>query len=440
MYVQGLINAQGMPPGAGANFVLCGTTLTANLATSATSLGQAPTTSQALAQVYTLGDQMLKQVGTYSPSGDSFFSDYATYIDNLKPQGGNPSPSQMAVIKQDQDAVTKATSQQTATMASVYQAYQQQSQMFPGKWTGFEDYVNTTSAGSTLQASQGAVDAANAQLYADMTAAYGQDYAAIARAKSVVDQVRRDLTARTPNTTAEMAITTDAGAMVVPSYVPGSLAQFSTWADTMSVAPARGQPPAVSFTLKAGAQEYDENQSQYFKRTSWDAFFASGSSTQGGQALNIDTSASEFRIEITFQGLTTVQLQPGAWYDSSLMYAYRNPQSLSIPNSLVVVMLPKVTLYLSASDYQMAYQASQQSSGFGVGPFYSTTSSSSSSSLSTNWDDSAKSVTIQQNNVQPIILGMMVTTPSSANVPVPTKARPQSGLLQNAHLPLPRAA
>jgi hypothetical protein len=426
MYAQGIVNAAGLPPSAATSLVLLGDAVPANFYTTATSLGTAPTAQQALAQIYVLGDKLLNHTGFYSASGDSFFSDYATYIDNLAPQGGSLSPSVQAAIIQDQAAVTKANTQYGTTLTAANAAYTQQNPLFPGKWDSFQDFINTTSWSGTVGTAQAAVDAANAQLSTDMTNAYGKNYVAIANAKGVVDQVRHDLVAKTPSTPAEMLISADSGEYVVPAYLPGSLTAFSTWADAAAVGPAHDQKPAVSFTLQQGSASYDFSKSTYFSQTAWGGgnfFFSSGgSSTSSGTNVNVNTAASNFKVEITFQAITTLAITPGAWFDSSLMYAYGNPEQLALPqgqSALIIAMMPTIKITFDAASYQSAYAASQSSSGFGVGCFFgggSSSSSSSSQSLSQKWDKVTMTVTIAQTQVQPIILGALVTVPTSANV------------------------
>ena len=63
MYIQGIISAQGIPPTSANNFILLGTTTVANLYTGGVGLGTNPTLAQALAQIYTIGDQMLSPTG-----------------------------------------------------------------------------------------------------------------------------------------------------------------------------------------------------------------------------------------------------------------------------------------------------------------------------------------------------------------------------------------
>lgn len=432
MYVQGIISAQGVPPSIGSNFILMGTTTVANLYTTGVGLGTNPTTQQALEQIFDLGDALLNPTGVYTPTAHSMFSDYATYIDNLEPQGGQLSPSVQAALVQDQAAVTKATNQYHTDLKAAFADYGTQGQMFPGRWAKFQDFVNTASWGPTLGNDQSAVDGANAQLSTDMTNAYGQNYAAIANAKSLVDQVRRDLVASAPTTPAEMLTSTDSGPYVRPSYVPSSLAAFSDWANSNAVGPAHKMPPSVNISLQQGAATYDFSQSSYFSNTSWneDFFFFSvgGSSSDSRQALNIDTASSAFKVVITMQGITTVGINRGPWYDSSLMYAFGNPKSLAVPfgpNALVIGMMPTITVYFDANSFQLAQSKCQSSGSINVGPF-TASSGSSSSSLNASWDSTNNSLTINQNQVQPIILGCQVTVPA-ATPAAPLARRVASG-------------
>lgn len=218
MYVQGLIDATGLPNGN--NLILLGTTVPANLAITSQAVLPAPTTGQALAQIYSFGDQMVNPTGFYTLSGQSFFSDYATYIDNLQPQGASPTPSQQAAINVDKGNLAKAINQYDSDFKNAVNAYNQQSPLFPGKWPDFQAFLNGTPWGTTLNSDQNAINGANSQLDSLYTQIFGQDYVAIENAKTVVDQVRAGLTGSSPSSTAQMVITTDAGNFVKPTYIP----------------------------------------------------------------------------------------------------------------------------------------------------------------------------------------------------------------------------
>lgn len=359
--------------------------------------------------------------GPCQQAGQSFFSDYATYIDNLEPQNANPTPSQKAAINVAQSTLATANSQMDKDFTAAATAYLQEATLLPGKWPNFQDFLNTTSWGGVLNTDQNAVNGANSQLNTLYTETYGTSYVAINNAKQVVDQVRSSLTASAPSSPAEMLIATAVGNFVVPTYSPSSLATFSAWVDMAATGPANKQPPEVSFTIKEGAGKYDFSQSSYFSRTSWseDFFFFSigGTGTQQTQQVNVDTSSESFGVSISFQAVTTVDLFMGPWFDSSLMYAYQNPSGLVVPSALIIAMMPTIMVTFDATSYQSAFSAYSSSSSFGVGIFEiaggGSGSSSSSSTFTSQWDSTALSLTISDISTQPKIIGLQVSEPST---------------------------
>ncbi len=418
MYVQGIIAATGLP---GSNLILTGTTVVANLATTSVAVPPDPTVPQALAQIYDLGDNLLLPQGFFTQAGQSFFGDYATYIDALEPKNANPTPSEKAAILSAQASLAAANSQFGKDLISASSAYFQEGALLPGKWANFQDFLNTTPWGGVLNNDQNEVNGLNSQLSTLYTQVYGQDYVAINNAKTVVDKVRSELTASAPSSPAEMLISTDAGNRVVPTYNPGSLATFSSWVDAAATGPANNQPPAVSFNISQGAGQYDFSQSTYFSRTSWseDFFFfsISGTKTTQKNKVNVDTSSASFNVNVTFQALTTVTIDPGPWYDSSLMYNYPNSSGLVRPISLIIGMMPTVKVSFDAASYQSAYSSYLSSSSFGVGIFGiaggGDGSQSTSSSFHSHWDTTALTLTISDESTQPKIIGLQVLEPSA---------------------------
>jgi hypothetical protein len=426
-YVQGIINASGLP---GESLILTGTAVPADLATSSKQLKPVPKTPQALAQIFALGNAMANPSGFYTLSGQNFFSDYATYIDNLAPQSSTtPTTAQQAQITAFQGDVTTAQNTYDSDLASAAAAYNQQSPLFPGKWPTFQDFLNGSSWGGTLTNDQNAADGYNTQLSTLMTQVFGQDYEAIAQAKKVVDQVRVDLTAKSTSTAAEMKIATDAGDFIVPVYVPGDLGVFSSWVDATLAAAAKKQAPEVSFTVNESAQQYDFSQSTYFSEVDWSenennffySYAASGSSSQQQTQVAVDTSSESFGVAISFQAVTSVAIALGPWYDSSLMYSYANPAGLVVPASLLIGLMPTVVVSFDAASYQTAQSAYSTSSSFGVGVFTidggaagSGSSGSSGTNLTGTWSSTALTLTIEDTSKQPKILGMTVLEPSSS--------------------------
>ncbi len=192
MYVQGIIAATGLP---GSNLILTGTTVVADLATTSVAVPPDPTVSQALAQIHTFGDNLLLPQGFYTQAGQSFFSDYATYIDTLEPKNANPTPSEKAALLSAQANLTTANNQISKDFTSASTAYATEGDLLKGRWANFQDFLNTTSWGGVLNTDQNEVNGFNSQLSTLYTQIYGKDYVAINNAKTVVDKVRTDLTA-----------------------------------------------------------------------------------------------------------------------------------------------------------------------------------------------------------------------------------------------------
>lgn len=92
IYVAGIAKGAGLPANP-PSLILTGTALPANLAYNAKSLTSPPSLQQALAQIYQLADTELYPQGIYDQTTNSFFNDYATYIDNLEPQGAQKAPT-----------------------------------------------------------------------------------------------------------------------------------------------------------------------------------------------------------------------------------------------------------------------------------------------------------------------------------------------------------
>lgn len=418
MYVQGIISATGLP---GSNLILTGTTLPATLATSSIIDPPPPTTAQALAQIYSFGDGLLLPQGFYTQTGQSFFNNYATYIDNLIPQGANPTPSQRAALTVVDEEEAAAQEEYSSDLQDAVAAYELESSLFPGRWASFQAYINTTQWGGRLINAQNAVTGAVSRSSSLKTEIFGQNYLAIANNQAVVQQVRRDLIAATPTSPAEMQISTDAGNFVVPTYVPSSLATFSTWVDNTATGPANNIPPEVSFTIRQGAAKYDFSQSTYFSNTTWgsDYFFywVSGASSQQHNQVDVNTDSSSFSVQVSFQSVTTVQIGTGPWFDSSLMYAYSNSSDLVAPSALIIGMMPTVKVtFADETNYQTALNAYSASSSFGVGIFQvpgGTSTSSSSTDLQSIWDATDLSLTISNISIEPLIIGVQVWEPAT---------------------------
>jgi len=419
IYAAGLAKAFGLPANV-PSLVLAGNATPANLACYSTALSPAPSINAALGQIYNLSNTEMYPQGFFDQTPNLFFNDYATYIDNLVPSNSQkaPTPTQQGQINMIKASLATATKQYSTDLTAASAAFTQASTLFPGQYASFASYLAQTSWGTTINTDANAVSGCNSQLSTIYTAVYGQDYVAIQLAKNTVDTLRSAMLGASATLPTEMTIDNGAGTgtLVVPTYVPGDLHQFSSWVDsTISQHGNTGQQP-ITISFNASSAHYDFSKSTYFSQTSWstDYWFwsAGGSSTQSSTAVNVDTSSSSFGLTLGFDAVDTVNVAPGPWFDSSLMYAYKNAGNLVRPTGLLIGMYPSITLTMDSDSYQSAYAAYNSSSGFGVGPFFvsaGTQTSSSDTTMKATWSASSNSVTIASQSTTPILLGMQVT-------------------------------
>jgi hypothetical protein len=425
IYAQGIAKAAGLP-NSPPDFILTGTSLIANLATNSVALpkGAVPTTAQALYQVYTLANTEAALQGIYTPSMMNFFSDYATYIDNLIPVGSQsaPTPTQSAQIQLLQASIATGNTQLSNDFTKASTAWTQQSALFPGKYPTFQSFLNQTSWGITINNDSNTLSGYNSQLSNLLTTIYGADYVAIQQAKTIVDNIRQALTGSSTIGPQTMIVAADAGNLVVPTYNPSSLQAFSAWVDSTISQHGQAKPISIDFTQAAG--EFDFSKSTYFSHTDFNAnfffFSVGGSSTTSKTQVNVNSSSSSFGLTFQFDSITQVSLSKGPWYDSSLMGSFPNPNNLAIPTNLIVAMYPQVTLTMDAASYASAYAAYNTANGFGFGSFWVSASHSQSQSnlsMQAQWNSSSNSVTISSSSINPIIVGMQVAQIGQMSTP-----------------------
>jgi hypothetical protein len=418
IYVAGLAKAAGlpsMPP----NMILAGNSMPANLAIASTALSPVPSTPEALGQIYQLADTELFPQGVYDPTTNSFFKAYATYIDNLAPANSQkaPTPTQQGNINLLKSQLGKATAQYNTDLSSAFTAYQQAQNMFPGKYSNFQNYLAQTNYGATINTDKSLMDGCNSQLSTLYTAIYGDDYVAIQLAKTTVDNVRTATLGTSMSTPGTMQIQDGAGSMlIVPAYSPGSLSEFSTWVDSTIQQHGNTGEKAVTIGFSTSSAMADFSKSTYFSHTDWSTnfffFSVGGGSTTSSSQVNINTASSQFNMRMGFDAITTLSLEAGAWYDSSLMSSFDNSQGMIRPTALLIAMYPSISLTMDATSYAQARSAYNSSSGFGVGAFWCAAgghqTSSSTYSMQSQWDDASNSVTMTSESTTPVVVGMLV--------------------------------
>lgn len=257
IYTAGIAKAFAQPPNV-PNLILAGNVTPANLAYTSVGLPAPPTQQEAMCQIYTLGNNELAAQGFYTPTGNQFFSQYATFIDNLVPSGSqkSPTPTQAAQIKMIKNSLAAATAQYATDQGLAYAAWKLINTMMPGQYSDFASYLRQTAWGSTVNTDANLMNGLNSQLAMMYSTVYGQDYVPINLAKTTVDNVRTAMLGSAANGPTVMLISTDDSPsvpLVVPSYISDSLAQFSSWVDqTISQHENTGEQPITIGFLVVG--------------------------------------------------------------------------------------------------------------------------------------------------------------------------------------------
>lgn len=421
LYASGLAQACGLPS-LPDDFVLAGTSLPAPFAVGSTGLGAAsPTQQEALGALYQLGDGEAHLEGVYAPTGGSFFSVYANYIDNLVPNGGTGmTPAQQAALALARKAVDAANAQYNTDLDAAAAAYDKANTLFPGKYADFQDYLNGTAWGGTLSTDLAALTGANSKVRAQLSGIYGAGYVAIQTNQAVVDQVRQEKTAKTSGTRADMLVTFDSGDQVVPTYNNGtSFAAIATWVDgVLASANAKGVLPqnkTVSFGSSSAASNFSA--SSFSASTNWSVnrfFWSATANAAGGRSQSsVVTKTSSFSLTVGFADLKQMVVTPGAWFDSSLLTGMPNPDQVLVPTVLWLAMGPVVTMSMDAASYAQAKSSYTSKAGFGVSLWCGVSGNGSFSAdgqrCDTSFDDTNHTITLRPSDTSPVVVAMQMT-------------------------------
>ena len=423
IYAAGIAQAAGfsaVPPG----FILCGTSLIANLAVSSRSLPPAavPNMPEALFQVYNLADTALALQGIYSPTQHRFFNDYASYIDNLVPAGSQkaPTPTQAGQLRMLQAGLTDANTQYNTDLNSANAAWGQVSAANPGQYDSFQSFLNGTTWGGVMDADNKKAAAINTHIQTLLNTIYGADYLTIQANKVVVDGVRSSMQGSTATGPYDMLVQATSGSLVVPAYSPSDLDKFSLWVDSIVFQHegkiVTGVPPAI-INFTTGTAKNANINTPYFQQTNWannHFFFSSPNGNESaGTQLDINTGDPGFSLQVQFDDITQVSLTRGPWFVPALTgspYVYPNPNILSAATSLLIGMYPQIKMSLDPASYASAYSAYNTAGGFGFGSFWVSAShnpDAANQSMTATWDNTGNAVTIQSSSVSPIILAMI---------------------------------
>lgn len=422
LYATGVAQAAGFAT-VPAGFVLCGTSLIADLAVASKALPvtSVPTMQEALFQVYNLANTELTMQGIYSPTQNSFFSDYATYIDGLVPAGSQKAPTetQAAQMRLFQSELTDANNQYNTDLNAASAAWNQTGNASQAQYPTFESFLNGTNWGAMLTKDTLNATKINTQIQTLLNTIYGTDYRAIQANKAIVDNVRNAMQGSASTGPYDMLVQATSGNLIVPAYSPSDLNIFSAWVDSIIQEHASSgnlnAPATINFAPYLAKSSLIS--STYFQQTNWannDFFSSAGAGSSFGFPISVNTGDPGFLLQFQFDDITQVSLSRGPWFDPVLTtspYAYPNAGNLSTPVNLIIGMYPKVRMTLDAASYASAYSAYNSASGFGFGAFWVSASHAAAAgtqAMTASWDNIGNSVLIESASVNPIILAMEV--------------------------------
>ncbi|MEB0046823.1 MULTISPECIES: hypothetical protein [unclassified Pseudomonas] len=392
--------------------------------------------------IHGLGDVVPANSPSYS-AGSGLLSAYATFLDWIDPGAVlNPNLASQVSI-----ATTNLNTAQTgfnSVQVQAFTAYTSAKNVFPNL-PAFQDWVGQ-SYPSYIAANNTLIGAASAYEQS-MIAMYGPGYSVLqtARTKVGINGAQSLLGANAFNMAVTSGSVSPPGSQPVviggttpppvsaqvsslaPSY---TLQAFGTkYAEWQAASVAGKTNAGASITITSSTATYNLDKSGWSTSANASLFgdffsFSLGGSASG-QKTSIDTSSSDFSLQVDFTGFGSFMVSPGQWWDSALVALnskklkpnapifFGDDGALSaIATQVVVGFEPTVTLKMSASDYsnvKSSWDATATTS-IGIGPFRlgSLKGSANGTKQNIKYDDATASVTIGPlSSTLPILLGVI---------------------------------
>jgi hypothetical protein len=406
--------------------------------------------------VYALGDIVPANSPAYNPAPSGMLTSYTQFLDwidlggdtnpNLQSQlniaingdgGANPGLTaiQNGYNTQYAAAVTQYLAQQkiAASVGDTLPPYQ--------SWV-LTNYPMLATAKTQLDGAQSQVDQLSSQLY-------GPGYAQVQLARQITsinggaqDPMKQNgynmqVTSATyvpPGSTAAVigavAAATTTTAQGVSSFVPLyslDTAYAATYAEWQKASVAGQIGETFHFDSHSNDCDYKESGWNASASASWHGFFrsASASSSSSEQTVSVDTSSSDFSVDVAFVGVKAFNIAPGPWWQNgSLASTYKGKLKQGAPDffsdngalarrasQVVLGFEPTITVRLSAADYSRLKGAwqTQASVSVGVGPFsFNGAGGADSSKDNIHYDDAASSIKIGPiQSTMPVLLGVV---------------------------------
>lgn len=407
--------------------------------------------------VYALGDVIPSNNPAYNPAPSGMLTSYAQFLDWID-LGGDTNPnlqSQLNIAingdggaKPGLIAIQNGYNTQYAAAVTQYLAQKTVAASVGDTIAPFQSWVLTNypllaSAKSQLDGAKSQVDQLSIQLYGE-----GYKQVQLARQITGIDGGAQDpmkqnnynmqATSATyvpPGSTAAVigaaaAASTSTTAQNVSSFVPlysldtAYAATYTEW-QTASVAGNIGE--TFHFDSHSDAYDYKGSGWNASAQASWGSFFrsVSASSSASAETISVDTSSSDFSVDVSFVGVKAFNITPGPWWQNGgLVSTFKTKLKPGAPDffsdngalarrasQVVLGFEPTISIKLSAADYSRLKSSWQTESSVsvGVGPFsFSGAGGADSSKDNIHYDDASSSIKIGPiKSTMPVLLGVV---------------------------------
>lgn len=424
----------------------------------------------ALSVAYDIGNTIpnwgLKWSGAFN---QKLFDTYKQWVQNLIPQGGASETGKQKELDTEIDDLRKKLASYDDDIASITQQIRKEwleevcaqtdtsglqcKSYFTAPpdptWTSYlQDYRKGDNYQAKVQHLETVygkgIDALATDLSKKMIERYGANYQELAQAQEAValgdPKVPHKPDELNQVSQYQMKVKEDDTVVSVPRFKTSELKDFRDWLRQQQSLVSQNNGPL--FAEKAQVQIHVSSQQITHKDSSWQFranggipidWFWLGASTSDSHREQYDEVYS-FDALITYQAITTVNIEPGAWFLEGLLSTYSDYNNwptgspfigktmwgpVGIMNVIVkgVIIGFAPFLRITSSDWsKMTSQTNWSAKAtFGIGPFNFESASTSGQGYSSFTQNIVNGIEVRDTSGTPKIIGLIVDTPNSSS-------------------------
>lgn len=392
--------------------------------------------------IHGLGDVVPADSPSYS-AGSSLLSSYAVFLDWIDP-GAVLNPNLDSQINLATTTLNTAQTTFNNVFGQAATAYTNARAVFPNL-PAFQDWVGSNYP-SYVQANDALIGAASAYNNL-MIQKYGPGYTVLQAAKnkvgvngaqSLMGQNAFNMAVKSgsiapPGAQAVVigGTTPPPASTLVSTLTPSYTLQAFTgkYGEWQAASVAGKTSAGASITVDASTASYNMDKSGWSAsaKASWlGSFFTFGlGGSASGETTSIDTTSSDFSLQVDFTGFGAFPIAPGLWWDAGVIATYRKQLKAgapdffgeggalaAVPTQIVVGFEPTITLKMSASDYSNVKKSwtAEATTSIGIGPFRlgNLSGSANGTKQDINFSDASATVTIGPlKSALPVLLGVV---------------------------------